>query len=144
VPGVGRDSIKVEASQWGKTPIIEDVYYYLSQDFLFIYLHLDYSDPTLSKWPEVSPQGFRGDEVPPYWTLYLHPIYPSGRTGTGLTEVRIIPQGLERFLGSDKMFVYQDSYTILLVILATEHEQKMDELLVQSPLEVKKERWKRR
>jgi len=40
--------------------------------------------------------------------------------------------------------VYQDKYTIMLVILATEHEQKMDELLVQSPLEVKKERWKRR
>jgi len=51
------DSIKVEASQWGKAPTVESVYYYLSQDFLFIYLHLDYSDPNLNKWPEVSPQG---------------------------------------------------------------------------------------
>jgi len=144
VPRVDHDPIKVEASLWGKAPKVKDVYYYLSQDFLSICLQLDYSDPTLSKWPEVSPQGFRNDEAPPYWLLYLHPIYPSGRTGTGLTEVRIIPQGLERFLGSDKMFVWQDKYTIMLVIPATEHEQKMDELMLPSPLEVKKERWKRR
>jgi len=124
-----QDTIKVETIRWGKAPTVESARYYASRDFLFIYLCLDSGNPNLNKWPEVSPQGFRKEEEPAHWCLFLHPVYLSGRHGRGISEVKIIPQGLDQFRGSERIFVQQDSYVIFLVILANEFEREMSELL---------------
>jgi len=131
-------TIRVETFSWGPAPTVEGAYYYASQNFLLVYLCLDSGNPELNKWPEISPQGFRDDEEPVNWCLFLRPTYPDRHRGRGMTEVKIIPEGLERFLGSDLMFLEQGDYTIMILILANEHQREMAHLLLQNRAEVKR------